>query len=225
VVAAPAPTEPLDFEISAGHFFKQANGYGGAGTAGYAVIDDADAGFWTELQRLGGLERVGYPVSNRFFYRGFLTQAFQKLVLQWRPELGVSVPVNVFDDLTQHGSDGWLERTRQVPVGRRDPQDGGATWDEVIARHMELLAPYPAVQDFYTSDPDALDAYGLPMSVQDYGPFVVVRLQRAALQLWTTTTLSAAAGSVTISNGGDMAKDAGLWPPSATLPAALISLQ
>jgi hypothetical protein len=218
VVAAPVPSGALDLEVPGGHFFKQANGYSGAGSAGFAVTDDADAAFWSEFQRLGGLERVGYPISNRFIHRGFLTQAFQKLVLQWRPELGQAVPVNVFDDLNQRGSDGWLDRTRQVPLGRSDPQDVGAAWDDVVARHLELLAAYPAVQDFYNSEPGAIDAFGLPVAVQDYGAFVTVRLQRATLQLWTTST-------VTVGNGGDMAKDAGLWPSTATLPTATESLQ
>jgi len=39
-------------------------------------------------------------VSGRFLYRGFVTQVFQKLALQWQPDLGQAVPVNVFDELT-----------------------------------------------------------------------------------------------------------------------------
>ena len=71
---------------------------------------------WTEFQRLGGVERVGYPITNRFLYKGFLTQVFQRLALQWRPELGQVVPINVFDELNQHGSDAWLASANQVPA-------------------------------------------------------------------------------------------------------------
>ena len=71
------------------------------------------------------------------------------------------------------------------------------------------------VADAAAADPGAVDAYGLPLAVQDYGAFVAVRLQRATLQLWPT-------GSVTVGNGGDMAKDAGLWPATVTLPAVVM---
>ena len=54
--------------------------------------------FVAELQRLRDdrfrrgelmvekLQALGYPISRRFMWDGFVSQAMQKVVLQWRPE-------------------------------------------------------------------------------------------------------------------------------------------
>jgi hypothetical protein len=228
VLAVVAPggsaTLPLDFDIVGGHFYKQANGFSGRGETGYAVVDDTDASFWTELQRLGGLERVGYPVSNRFMYQGALTQAFQKLVLQWRPQLGQAVPVNVLDDLSRLGADTWLSSARQVPPASSLGDESGLSWDQLVARHLQLVAAYPALDNFVAANPSLLDIYGLPVAVQDYGPVVSVRLQRATLQ-WLKSSDPAApdSGPVVIGNGGDLGKEAGLVPLPAT-PAKRVEI-
>jgi hypothetical protein len=223
MLMAPPIIGELDFDIVGGHFFKQANGFSGAGDLGFAVTDDDEARMWSEMVRLGGVERVGYPISQRFVYRGFLTQAFQRLVLQWRPELGRAVPVNVFDELNQRGRDDWLAATRQIPPAEDTTADEGLAWDQVVERHTALLDPYPELYGMYTSEPNAIEVFGLPLAVRDYGPVVVVRLQRASLQLWKTETAWAAAGSVVVGNGGDEAKAAGMWPAEATSPKSLES--
>jgi lysozyme family protein len=215
LVVTPQPAELQDWDVPDGHFFLQTNGFNGAGDLGYAVVDDDSASMWSEFQRLGGVETVGYPVSGRFQYRGFITQAFQKLALQWRPDLGQAVPVNVLDELNQRGSDAWLDQERQVPPAADTSADAGLDFNDVVSRHVALLDAYPELADFYASAPDALDRLGLPLSVKDYGPFVSVRLQRAALQLWKIDTPSVAAGSVVTANGSDLAKEIGLWPAEA----------
>lgn len=55
--------------------------------------------------------------------------------------------------------------------------------------------------------------------MKDYGPMVVARLQRGTLQLWEVDMPWAAAGTVVAGNGGDLAKEAGLWPAGAVTPA------
>src|SRR5579859_3103587 len=53
---------------------------------GYTVVDDGDAAFWTEFRRFGGVDVLGYPVSQRYRYpsdTGYLSQAFQRGILQW----------------------------------------------------------------------------------------------------------------------------------------------
>jgi hypothetical protein len=210
----PEPSPPLDAADTGGWLYRQANGLSGAGMGGYRVYDDAQASFWTELQRYGGVNTIGYPITQRFEYQGFVTQAFQKMVLQWRPELGQAVPVNVLDDLNARGTDAWLDRLRQVPPAADTAADTGLSWDEVVARHVALLDAYPALRAFYDATPGAMDLYGLPLSVKDYGTFVAVRLQRATLQLWP-----AAGGSqqVVVGNAADVAKEIGLWPLSAVV--------
>jgi hypothetical protein len=218
LLVVPVATGAAEVDLPNGHFFRQANGFGGAGEVGYAVVDDSDAAFWSEFQRLGGIDRVGYPISQRFQFGGFLTQAFQKLVLQWRPELGRAVPVNVFDELHDRSADPWLNAERQVPPAAESTADHGLAWDAVVARHMSLLDTDARLGTAYAATPDAMETYGLPLAVDDYGPFVTVRLQRATLQLWNVDSPWAAAGTVVVGNGGDIAREAGLWPASAMVP-------
>jgi hypothetical protein len=211
LIVAPLPSDALDEPLAYGRFYKQANGFGGAGDLGFAVVDDADANFWSEFERLGGVDRLGYPISQRFQHGGFLTQAFQKLVLQWQPALNLAVTVDVFDDLTTHRSDAWLETKRQIPRAPLANVDAGMEWADIVDSHVQLLHAYPALRDFYEADPEALTTYGLPVAVKQYGPVVTVRMQRGTLQLWTE-------GGVVVGNGGDVAKEAGLWPSSAVAP-------
>ena len=212
VMVAPPSVDPLDFDVPGGHFYSQANGFNGAGATGFAVTDDDAAAFWSEFQRLGGVPRLGYPISTRFQYGGLITQAFQFAALQWRPDLGQAVTVAILDDLAQAGSDGWLERTRQVPPASAASQNGG------------LLDAYPALADFVQADPDPLDDFGAPVAVKDYGSVVGVRLQRAALQLWTVDEPWASAGTVTVANAGELAREAGLWPISALAPGVPLTI-
>jgi hypothetical protein len=221
VVMAPPVGAVSDWDVAGGHAFKQANGFGGAGDVGYSVTDDADAAFWSEFQQWGGVDRVGYPITNRFAYRGFLTQAFQKLVLQWRPELGHAVPVNVLDDLDQQGSDAWLSASRAVPRPSLTSGDADQAWEAVANRHIALLDGYPTLQAFYAAQDDAVERFGLPVGVDADGSVVSVRLQRATLQLWKSDTPWASAGSVVVGNGGDLAKEAGLWPVDAMTPISV----
>jgi hypothetical protein len=215
VVLVPAPVEPLDNELPNGHFFRQANSFGGATSAGFAVVDDEAARFWSDFQALGGVERVGYPISNRFMFRGFLTQAFQRLALQWRPDLGRAVPINTLDELQQRpGLDSWLDRVYQVPPAADTAADTGLDFAAVVARHVAMLDAYPQLAQFYASEPDAQNVFGLPLAVKDYGGVVSVRLQRATLQLWPGDN----GPSVTIGNGSDLAKAAGLWPLPEAAP-------
>jgi hypothetical protein len=219
-VVLPTPDGgPLDWSLgSSGWFYKEANGYGGVGTGGYAVLDDTNAQFWTEFQRYGGVQAVGYPISQRFMYQGFLTQAFQRMALQWRVDQQQAVPVNVFDDLSSRGSDAWLESARQVPPAVDTSADAGLIFEDVVKRHLAMLDAYPALRSYYDASDHALERFGLPLAVEDYGAFVAVRMQRATLQLWTRDTPWAAAGQVVVGNGADVAKEAGLWPVGAIGP-------
>jgi len=195
----------LDFDIPGGHFYTQGNGFGGADGLGYAVVDDGDASMWSELQANGAVARLGYPVTNRFLFNGVVTQAFQNGALQWLPDTGQSVPMNVLDELHAHGSDGWLDAARQIPPAPSNGQPGDAS----------MLAPYPVMLAAYDADPDF---YGLPVSVKDYGQVVSARFQRSTMQVWASDLPFAAAGTVVSGNAGDLARAAGLWPASAVTP-------
>lgn len=218
--AAPAPAAPAsnlppvvapgpglaEFAIPGGRFYTQT----GQGQGGFAVVDDAQARFWTEFQRLGGLPNVGYPISQRYVKDGFITQAFQKLILQWRIDVGQAYPVNVFDELSKSGKDGILREMRSTPL----PLDGfdtpGDSFAQITAKRQALLDANAALRARYFSVADPLSAFGLPTSrVEDMGNHFAIRTQRAVFQQWKVAVPWAAAGEVTIANGGDIAKELG----------------
>jgi hypothetical protein len=61
--------------------------------------------------------------------------------------------------------------------------------------------------------------YGLPTSaITDMGNHRSIRLQRAVIQRWLVDVPWAQAGQVTVGNGGDIAREAGLLPHSAVQP-------
>jgi len=224
VAAPPATTDQaMDYAVENGWFFAQAYGLGGAGGIGYTVTDADGIPFWTEFQRLGGVPVVGYPVSQRFMYGGFVTQVFQKMVFQWRPESNSVAFVNVFDELSRVGRDGWLLSMRQTPQAFDTSPDTGLSFEQVMARHLDMLKQDPAIEAFFLGTPDWLNRYGLPVSYADFGNVFVIRAQRAVFQRWKVDVPWAAAGEVTVANGGDLGKEAGLWPLAATAPLPAVA--
>ncbi|MGI5837534.1 MAG: hypothetical protein ACOX87_13735, partial [Chloroflexota bacterium] len=220
LLAAPASTSELDYAVQDGWFYSQANGFGGAGGVGYTVTDADGITFWTEFQRLGGVDVVGYPVTQRFIWDGFVTQAFQKLVFQWRPESNSVAFVNVFDDMARLGFDGWLAAHRHTPAAFDTSEDTGLPFEQVVTRHVALMDENPNLRQVYLDTPDWLNRYGLPVSWADYEHLYVVRAQRAVLQQWKTDMPWAKAGDVVVANGGDLAKEAGMWPLEAMAPVS-----
>ena len=214
------PIADDDWPIDGGRFFSQTTPAG----LGYSVVDDDEAKFWTGFHELGGLQNVGYPISRRFYHRGFLTQAFQKLVLQWRPEVDEVWPVNVFDDLSYAGYDDVLYNFRQTPyhIGQVEPP--GTPWDEIVTGRLAYLDANPAIRARYFSLDDPLTAFGVPTSkVEDMGNHYAIRTQRAVFQQWKEEVDWAAAGQVTVANGGDIAKELGLFPAAALEPESALA--
>jgi hypothetical protein len=219
VLRYPAPGRAKDFDIPNGHFFSQTNGREGS-AAGFSVTNTDDVPFWDAFQSMGGVDVLGYPVSRRFQLDGFTVQAFQKAVLQWRPDQdGQFMFLNTFDVLHDRGRDEWLSVYRQTPKPLDNAPDAGLPWEKVVARHLALLDKVPrSLKERFLADPDWLDHYGLPVASQEYSNSTVVRAQRASFQLWKEDVPWAAKGSVTIANGGDLAKEAGLYPWLAATP-------
>lgn len=211
----------LDWDIPNGHFFTQANGAGGAGGTGFAVTNEGGINFWSEFQRLGGVEAIGYPISTRFTWNGFTVQAFQKVVLQWRPEVGQAYFVNVIDELHNQGYDEQLSAFKSTPAVANWSSDSGLAWPAVVQRHQALLDANPAIKAKYFSVADPELLYGLPMApVLDLGSVEVLRAQRVIIQHWKVATPWSNPGDVLIANGGDVAKDLGLFDASVLVPQA-----
>ena len=216
VLADSATVSLPDFPVPNGHFYSQASGKGI--NFGFMITDDNRVNFNSEFLRLGGVDRLGYPSSDRFALDGFMTQATQKALLQWRPEAGRVDFVNVFDIFSQRGLDPILAKTRLIPPTPDNRADSQLPWPKVVGRHLSILDQNPAIKARYFSNPDPIDNFGLPQASQDYGGVFVIRCERAAFQYWRINTSFARAGDVTQVNAGDLAKDFGLVPSSAASP-------
>jgi hypothetical protein len=195
-----------DYDIPGGHFYTQASGGAPAGY-GYRITNDGGIGFWDQFQKLGGVTALGYPSSRRFQLDGFFVQATQKYLLQWRPESSSVAFVNVFDKLHDQGKDAVLQQQFGIPA-QADPAIDQATrlgWlnaDPAIAKQFNL---------------GGLNANGLPTSqISNAGVFSIERNERDAIQKWNQPGPGGITpGTVTVVNGGDVAKQLGLVPGDA----------
>ena len=125
----------------------------------------------------------------------------------------------MFDELHDLGKDDWLLSTRSTPRPVDSAFDGGKPWGQVMAGRLALLDPQPPIDRRYEGTADPLTFFGLPTSrIEDMGNHFAVRLQRAVIQLWKVEVPWAKVGEVTVANGGDVAKEAGLFPSEAITP-------
>lgn len=210
-----------DWPMPNGWFFTQTNGLPALSSAtGFAVSNANGLAFWNEFQRLGGVDAVGYPLSVRFTWRGFTVQVFQKLVFQGAERGGEVNVLNVMDDLSSAGKDEFLRSERFVPLPLLADFDAGRSPADVPAARLALLAEDPAIEQAYRNAYDAVRRFGLPTSkVTDMGDYLVaIRCQRAVLQRWKKDVPWAKAGEVTVANAGQIAIEAGLFPPPGLQP-------
>lgn len=213
--AAVAPRAP-DWGMGGGRFFTEANGLvSGAATYGFAVLDGGGARFWSAFQQLGGVGSLGYPTSRRFVWRGYLVQATQRGLLQWSPYTQQASLVNLLDELHNAGDDARLQASYAIPQQSLTRDEQGMRFDQVVAERQGWLDADPLLKAAYFSVPDPLQRFGLPTSqVQDMGPLVAIRTQRAVLQRWKDNTPWAAKDTVTLAPIGDVARDLGLFGSS-----------
>lgn len=231
LVTASAPPRPQgdltdvrDWGIPQGHFYTQTNGTAESNELGYAVIDDDAALFWTSFQDFGGFQALGYPVSQRFQFKGLVAQAFQKGILLWDQRSQSAYLMNLFDELSAAGADPFLETHRFIPRSNAWTEDAGQPWPVIVANHLALLEEDAAIKAAYFAESghgrDPITFNGLPMGIKDYGDVIVLRAQRRAFQLWKIETPWASVGEVVVVNGGDLAKELNLIPAPAQAPVA-----
>lgn len=207
-----------DYDIANGHFYTQAAGPGAPAGTGYAITDeDRDSfghtiRFWSEFRRLGGVNALGYPASRRFLWNGFVSQATQRVVMQWRPEANTVYFVNVMDLITEAGKDDYLYAARQTPKPYNfKPEEQGMSLGQIVTKRYKLLDASPAIKAAFFSVPDPLQLNGLPTTpVTDMGDAYVLRAQRKIFQQWKKDVPWAKKGQVTVALGGDLAKETGL---------------
>lgn len=198
---APQGTEAAldDYAVDGGWFYTQARGDEPAGN-GFAVIDTANIDFYSMFEKLGGVDALGYPVSNRFTWDGAVVQAFQRGALEYRPDSGVQIS-SIFSTMSQAGLDDWLNSTYAVPAP--------------VAPNPGLLAANPDIAAAYDAIPNAAAILGAPVALEDFGPVQTLRTQNLAIQQWKVDTNFAPAGGVIIPNAGDVLAASGAVPVEA----------
>ncbi len=106
--------QPEDFDIPNGHFYTQTRGQYPPGY-GFAVADDGIM-FWTTLRQLGGVDVVGYPVSQRFLTNGQAAQAFQRLIFIWQSESGTATVIPTSSNVALIPSDALVPAPWAGPI-------------------------------------------------------------------------------------------------------------
>ncbi|SVD75345.1 uncharacterized protein METZ01_LOCUS428199, partial [marine metagenome] len=152
LVTEASPSAPTDQAITNGWFFSQTGD--GSGN-GYSVTDEAGIPYWTFFQEAGGVQALGYPVSQRWNHGPFTYQAFQKAVLQWQPEQGMFY-ANTYDELSVLGRDPWLDAFRLTPPPQAFPEDKGKPFETVKQNHLRLLDNNPAIKTKWYKNSDWL---------------------------------------------------------------------
>jgi hypothetical protein len=201
-----------DHPVPGGWFYSRENRLPSeaAPFRGYTVIDDGDPAFWTEFRRFGGVDVLSYPVSRRYHYpsdSGFLSQAFQRGILQWHPETGRAQMANVFEQFTEQGRDDLLANVG-IPLPRLD--DTSLSFADDAERRIgwlvepRFLARYffdPVSQSPFQAQEEAWDFFGLPQTAPErpiclrerangkygaplYLPYLAQRFQKTGLQLF-----------------------------------------
>ena len=210
-----------DYQVVNGHYYTQAGG-DPDGDAGFRIADENGVNFASEFERLGGVEALGYPISRRFEWDGFTTQATQKGVLQWQPQTNRAALINLLDTFSDAGLDPWLEQQARVPRPQVLHDEAGLIFEEIAAARLSYLAGSAILRRAYFAVPDPLERYGLPTApIADLGAVRVLRTQRAVLQEWREWAYGTRPGQVTVLDVGALAAEAGLIPAEATvaLPA------
>ena len=212
-----------DFDVSQGHFFSQTNGTTHGPGAGGFVISDADGiPFWTFFQQEGGVATLGYPVSQRFVWDGFVCQATQRGILQWNASNRTVQLANIFDYFAQHGKDPWLESAGLAPQARETPEEqSGPPLSFVMLAHYRFRWLYSdsAIFHRYFSTPDYYTVFGLPTSpVVDLGAYEAVRFQRAVIYHWKTAMPWTDSYQTSVGLAGDLFREIGGIPAEAVRP-------
>ena len=201
---------PFNWPLADGHFFTEASGDRSC-DIGYSVTNADGIPFWDTWQRMG-LENVGYPLSDRFMWRGLITQVFQKAIFQGQPGKRVSF-VNTFDELHHLGADDEHLRYFGTPKRLDSSFDAGKSREEIQRDRLALLNANSAIKERYYAAAEPLRHYGLPTSrVVEYPNVSMLRTQKVVFQHWKEDVPFAKAGEVTIVNAGYSARRYNFFP-------------
>jgi|GEM_PF-2842214 len=212
-----------DFAVPSGHFYSQTNGTShGLSGGGFVISDSSGVPFWTFFQQVGGVETLGYPISQRFVWDGYVCQATQRGIMQWNAATKVVQLVNVFDYLSLTGKDPWLASARLAPPAQRTPEEmSGQPLPFVLLAHYRFRWLYadPAIFHRYFTTPNYYAVFGLPTSpVVDLGAYYAVRFQRAVIYHWKTSMPWTDSAQTSVGLSGDIFRELGDIPLGALKP-------
>ena len=212
--AVSATVAELDYPTTNGHFYTQANGHPlGTNASGFEITNEGGILFWTGFDHLGRVEKLGYPISNRYDCSGFVCQATQRGILQWDPVNERVTLLNTLELIAQLGHDEWLRAQAIVPPPTGLAPDPLGDFSAIYQHRISQLASDWPIYNAYVSDKRSLELYGLPVSSpQAMGQVVAVRFQRNVLYHWV--------GDNTVIAGlaGDLAKQVGIVPAGSCTP-------
>lgn len=212
----------FEIQVPSGRFFTEPDGNG----TGFGIRNYANGQrFLDAFERYGGLAVMGYPLSRPWIGPGgFVYQLTQRALMQWSP-LDKSVRLaNLFEVLRETGLDDTLY-ARSIP---RSEHDASATFDAARRVRMRWLTDPAITREFVANRirPGSVEAgielHGLPMSrPETFGPFVVQRFQRTAIQHWVEQVDGGLpVGTVVLMNSGYHYKDLLLQNSVTTVPHA-----
>ena len=219
-VDASTHESPVAIAVPSGWFYPGL----GEDSTGFGVRNFADGPrFLDAFTRYGGVDVMGYPSSRPWIGPGgFYYQLTQRALMQWSPTTNEVQLANLYEILREAGHDDALY-ARSIP---RSQLDESETFGEAQAARMGWMTDPVITQAFLANpiEPDSVDAaielHGLPMSQPEaFGPFVVQRFQRTALQHWVEEVDGGPpAGTVVLVNSGDHYKDLVLGDSAVTTP-------
>jgi hypothetical protein len=101
------------------------------------------ADLWTAFELADGVEALGYPVSRRFEWDGFVAQAFSKqIVLRWNPDSEQADALTI-DDLPDGRPPAYAVVPEQPPLtsGEVQPTPWSGWWWPASGYGPALFAP------------------------------------------------------------------------------------
>jgi hypothetical protein len=173
-------------------------------------VDSADNyAFWSAFDHFGGVDGLGYPLSNAYAAKIGREQIFQRGIIQIESPGATATIGNIFSALHDRGADRELLAEENVPVPVIDDGSGGDPAKAKAVRLSWLLDP--EIKQWYLASNNvdvAIARYGLPASKPVVaGSQVVQRFQNVAVQAPRGGTQ---ADQVQVMLGGQFAAEFGL---------------
>ncbi len=176
-------------------------------TDGFPVTNTADIPVWDFYRNLN-LQKVGYPISQRWTNGPFTLQAFQKIILQWDEANQRFNYYNTLDVL----QNAYGVNLPNVPAHAVLPEDAGAPFAQIVENHLALLDQNPKIKAAFLAESDWLNLFGLPIAYEERevngNPqgLQLLRAQRIVFEVWNVPAPGTSLGAVGRQNVPDKVK-------------------